>query len=122
MLVRRRSPNQLSLAPASYDQMVSGSNEFVGLVSLKPPVFIRPPLTPLIKRLEAGGYVKRARDTEDERQVRVTLSAKGRDLLKQASCVPGQVLEASGMSVEQLVRLRNSVAGLRDNLRAAADA
>ena len=79
-------------------------------------------LTPLIKRLEAGGYVKRARDTEDERQVRVTLSAKGRDLLKQASCVPGQVLEASGMSVEQLVRLRNSVAGLRDNLRAAADA
>ena len=78
-------------------------------------------LSPLIKRLEAGGYVKRARDMEDERQVRVTLSAKGRDLLKQASCVPGQVLEASGMSVEQLVRLRNSVAGLRDNLRAAAE-
>lgn len=78
-------------------------------------------LTPLIKRLEAGGYVKRARDAEDERQVRVTLSAKGRDLLKQASCVPAQVLEASGMSVEQLVRLRNSVAGLRDNLRAAAE-
>lgn len=79
-------------------------------------------LTPLIKRLEAAGLVKRARDTEDERQVRVSLTANGRDLLKQASCVPMQVLEASGMSIEQVVRLRNSVAGLRDNLRAAVDA
>lgn len=79
-------------------------------------------LTPLIKRLEAAGFVKRARDTEDERQVRVSLTAKGRDLVKDASCVPGQVLEATGMSVEQLGRLRNSVAGLRDNLRAAAEA
>jgi DNA-binding MarR family transcriptional regulator len=79
-------------------------------------------LTPLIKRLEAAGLVKRARDTQDERQVRVTLTVAGRDLLKQASCVPMQVVEASGMSVEQLVRLRNSVAGLRDNLRAAVDA
>jgi DNA-binding MarR family transcriptional regulator len=79
-------------------------------------------LTPLIKRLEAAGLVKRARDTEDERQVRVSLTASGRELLKQASCVPMQVLEASGMSIEQVVRLRNSVAGLRDNLRAAADA
>lgn len=79
-------------------------------------------LTPLIKRLEAAGFVKRARDAEDERQVRVSLTAKGRDLLKQASCVPGQVLEATGMPVEQIVRLRNSIAGLRDNLRAAVDA
>ena len=72
-------------------------------------------LTPLIKRLEAAGLVKRARDTQDERQVRVSLTASGRELLKQASCVPMQVLEASGMSIEQVVRLRNSVAGLRDN-------
>lgn len=79
-------------------------------------------LTPLIKRLEAAGLVKRARDTEDERQVRVSLTASGRELLKQASCVPMQVLEASGMSIEQVARLRNSVAGLRDNLRAAAEA
>lgn len=79
-------------------------------------------LTPLIKRLEAAGFVKRARDMEDERQVRVSLAAKGRDLVKQASCVPGQVLQATGMPVEQVVRLRNSIAGLRDNLRAAVDA
>jgi len=79
-------------------------------------------LTPLIKRLEAAGLVKRERGTEDERQVHVSLTSAGRDLLKQASCVPMQVLEATGMSVEQLVRLRNSVAGLRDSLREAVDA
>lgn len=79
-------------------------------------------LTPLIKRLEAAGLVKRARDAEDERQVRVSLTAKGRDLLKEASCVPAQVVEATGMSVGELVKLRAAVAGLRDGLRAAADA
>lgn len=79
-------------------------------------------LTPLIKRLETAGLVKRERDKHDERQVRVSLTAGGRDLLKQASCVPMQVLEATGMSVEQLVKLRNSVAGLRDSLREAVDA
>lgn len=78
-------------------------------------------LTPLIKRLEMAGLVKRARDAEDERQVRVSLTAKGRELLKDALCVPAQVLAATGMSVEQLGRLRSSVVGLRDGLRAAAD-
>ena len=79
-------------------------------------------LTPLIKRLEAAGFVTRARDTEDERQVRVSLTGKGRELLKEASCIPGKLLEAAGMSVEQLGRLRGSVAGLRDKLRAAGSA
>ncbi len=78
-------------------------------------------LTPLIKRLEAAGLVKRARDAEDERQVRVTLTARGRELVKQASCVPQKVLDASGLNAEQAVRLRDSVAGLRDKLREAAE-
>ena len=78
-------------------------------------------LTPLIKRLEAAGLVKRTRNEADERQVDVHLTAKGRELLKDASCVPGQVLAATGMSIDQLAKLRNSVAGLRDSLRAVAD-
>jgi len=78
-------------------------------------------LTPLIKRLEAAGLVTRTRDTEDERQVLVHLTAQGRELLKEASCVPAQVLAATGMSVEQLGKLKASVTGLRDGLRAAVD-
>ena len=78
-------------------------------------------LTPLIKRLEAAGFVTRERGTEDERQVRVSLTSAGREMLKEASCVPGQVLEASGMSVTQLKQLRDAVAGLRDNLRESVE-
>lgn len=76
-------------------------------------------LTPLLKRLEAAGYVSRARDKADERQVRVSLTEDGVALLKEASCVPEQVLAATGLSVDQLSALRASIAGLRDNLRTA---
>lgn len=79
-------------------------------------------LTPLLKRLEAAGLVSRARDKADERQVRVSLTEKGKGLLKDASCVPEQVLAATGLTVEQLTRLRGSISTLRDNLRAASEA
>src|SRR5690349_19692133 len=37
-------------------------------------------ITPLIKRLEARGLVRRQRDEEDERQVRIHLTPEGRAL------------------------------------------
>ena len=77
-------------------------------------------LTPLLKRLETAGFVTRTRDKADERQVRISLTDKGRSLLSEAACVPGQILEATGLSIEQLSGLRGALAGLRDNLRASA--
>lgn len=79
-------------------------------------------LTPLLKRLEAAGLITRARDKADERQVLVSLTPKGRGLLEEAACVPGQILEATGLQVEQLAKLQRSLAGLRDNLRASVPA
>ena len=76
-------------------------------------------LTPLLKRLEAAGFITRARNKADERQVRVSLTEKGRGLLAEAACVPGQILEATGLTVEQLRQLQRAIAGLRDNLRAS---
>lgn len=38
-------------------------------------------LTPLLKRLEAKGFVTRKRDLNDERRVSVKITAKGQDLL-----------------------------------------
>src|ERR1700732_1579131 len=37
-------------------------------------------LTPLLKRMEAMGYVVRQRDPQDERQVRIRLTPRGRSL------------------------------------------
>src|SRR5258707_13767824 len=52
-------------------------------------------LTPVLKRLEALGHVKRTRDPEDERQVRVRLTERGRALRAKARDIPGCILEAS---------------------------
>jgi DNA-binding MarR family transcriptional regulator len=73
-------------------------------------------ITPLVKRLEAAGFVQRQRNPEDERQVIVTLSAKGRALQQESTCVAATLLERSGLPVETLVRLNAEITALRDAL------
>lgn len=45
-------------------------------------------VTPLLKRMEAEGLVRRTRSEEDGRQVIVSLTPKGRKLEQEAGCVP----------------------------------
>jgi DNA-binding MarR family transcriptional regulator len=73
-------------------------------------------LTPLLKRLEAMGHVRRARDPADERQVRVRLTDQGRALREKARDIPRCILEASGLSVQEGRRLLGEVTRLRDSL------
>src|SRR6516225_3784487 len=51
-------------------------------------------LTPLIKRLEANGLLRRERSAEDERTVRVSLTDQGRALREQAAGVPSAIGDA----------------------------
>ena len=76
-------------------------------------------LTPLLKRLEAQGLLTRARDSKDERQVRVSLTEAGRAMQGRAAAIPGCILEKSGMSLAALTALRDQVTALRDQLRGA---
>jgi DNA-binding MarR family transcriptional regulator len=76
-------------------------------------------LTPLLKRLEAAGLVKRTRSTEDERQVLIALTAQGQALKEKARNVPQSILEASDCSVAELVALKSEIVSLRDRLNAA---
>jgi MarR family transcriptional regulator, organic hydroperoxide resistance regulator len=73
-------------------------------------------LTPLLKRLEASGFIVRARDTGDERQVRITLTRDGRALKRRAQDIPQQVLCASGQSEQAVAGLRAQLALIRDDL------
>ena len=41
-------------------------------------------LTPVLKKLEAMGYLRRQRDPADERQVRVSLTEAGRSCARRA--------------------------------------
>jgi len=76
-------------------------------------------LTPLLKRLEANGLVARIRDVEDERRVRISLTAAGRKLKSRAASVPACLLAASHCSIDELVSLTQQMQRLRDRIRAA---
>ena len=73
-------------------------------------------LTPLLKRLEANGLIRRQRDKADERQVRITLTPKGHRLRERAKAIPNHMLGCCGKSQEELSAMRNELVKLRDTL------
>ena len=73
-------------------------------------------LTPLLKRLEASGYISRVRDEKDERRVNITLTSSGRKLKTRAAKIPGCILSASQCALPELAALTNQVQGLRQRL------
>ncbi|RAI03234.1 MarR family transcriptional regulator [Acuticoccus sediminis] len=75
-------------------------------------------LTPLVKRLEAAGFVTRHRDTGDERVVRVALTDIGRARAGEAACVPETMLKAMGLSAEEIDTLSRALERVRENLTA----
>jgi len=74
-------------------------------------------LTPLLKRLESEGLLKRTRSREDERVVLVQLTDKGRKLHKQAEEVPQLILKASGRTHEGLQKRQADLLELRESLQ-----
>src|SRR6201994_3354508 len=75
-------------------------------------------LTPLLKRLEHAGFIKRARSKEDERQVLVALTVQGQALKEKAHAVPPSILAASQCSVAELSAMKDEIVALRDRLNA----
>ena len=70
-------------------------------------------LTPILKKLESLGYLRRRRDPADERVVRISLLPPGRALVERD---PGAALaEAVGRGTD-FERVRQEIADLRDNL------
>ena len=70
-------------------------------------------ITPLMKRLEAAGFVSRQRNPADERQVRVFLTAKGRELRNGSSCLTDSLLANSGLDIPGLIALNEQIQRLR---------
>jgi DNA-binding MarR family transcriptional regulator len=70
-------------------------------------------LTPLLKRMEAAGWLQRERAADDERRVVVSLTAAGRALKKQARSVPLLLAGATGCSIDEIASLTEQVQRLR---------
>lgn len=89
------------------DQTVSGLGEKLFLESNT--------LTPILKRLEAMGFLTRQRSAKDERQVVVSLTDAGRALREQG--LEMDLVAATGLSPEEFSAMQRGIVKLRDNLR-----
>jgi DNA-binding MarR family transcriptional regulator len=69
-------------------------------------------LSPLLKRLEAAGLITRARNARDDRALDIELTAEGRALRAQAEAVPGTIVKRLGLPLDELERMRDSLARL----------
>jgi DNA-binding MarR family transcriptional regulator len=77
-------------------------------------------LTPLLKRLEAAGYVRRDRSKDDERVVVIRLSNEGIKLKEKAAAIPTCIAEATGRDATGLARLQAEIVALREALNKSA--
>lgn len=77
-------------------------------------------LTPILKKLEGMGYVRRERDAADERQVFVSLTDAGRRLREKG--LERNLVPACGLTADEFATMRRAVAALRDNLVKTAQA
>lgn len=75
-------------------------------------------ITPLVKRLEDAGNVVRQRNPNDERQVKVSLTDKGRAIRMETKTLADALYDKAGLSVDELADLNTRVKTLRDAFRA----
>lgn len=94
-----------------WDRDNQSVSELSGQLELEPST-----LTPLLKRLEAAGYLRRVRNPQDERQVLIGLTDKGRGLRNLAGCVGANLAARSGMTADQLQSLNAAIRDLHDRL------
>ncbi|POX47007.1 MarR family winged helix-turn-helix transcriptional regulator [Streptomyces sp. Ru72] len=78
-------------------------------------------VSPLLKRLQAAGLVRRERSARDERSVLVALTARGEELRERAAGVPGALLTATGLDGPEIVQLREELWRLAEKAEVAAD-
>ncbi|RFU86548.1 MarR family transcriptional regulator [Streptomyces triticagri] len=77
-------------------------------------------LSPLVKRLEAAGLVRRERSAHDERSVHVHLTEEGAALRERALLVPRRIAAATGIGLDEVRDLRARLDRLTTALDAAA--
>lgn len=73
-------------------------------------------LTPLLKRMETAGFVKRQRAAQDERRVDILLTPEGLALKAQAQKIPPRLACAAACSLEELSSLTRRLHELRQQL------
>ncbi len=76
-------------------------------------------LTPLLKKLEAAGLVKRSRNKDDERVLDVSPTDKGMALKADGCMLPVVLAGRSGETLEGIIELQRRLSSMRDAVEAA---
>ncbi|HLZ82229.1 MAG TPA: MarR family transcriptional regulator [Caulobacteraceae bacterium] len=115
---RAYQPILEALGLTSYTQLIAivalGEEDNQSVRSLGEKLFLESnTLTPILKKLESVGYVRRRRDPADERQVIVSLTPEGRRVRERARDM--SLTEAAGVGAD-LPEVQTAVVKVRDNL------
>lgn len=73
-------------------------------------------LTPVLKRLETQGHIKRIRDKKDERRVFIQLTATGKAMQKKAPDVTECIVGGTQLPLPELANLVETIKKLRGNM------
>jgi len=66
-------------------------------------------LTPLIKKLETQGLLRRIRQTMDERMISIELTEKGLALKEDAKDIPFKIVQCLNIDIKQAIQLKESL-------------
>src|SRR3954468_4639532 len=78
--------------------------ELSGLLQLDPGT-----LSPLLKRLEAAGLLRRERNPDDQRNLALALTDGGRERRARAERIPAGIVERLGMPLDELMSLQGAL-------------
>ena len=73
-------------------------------------------LTPLLKKLETKGYIKRVRDKKDERNLNIVITDKGIKLKNDAIMVPNEIKKCINLSDDEIIILYKLLYKLINNM------
>lgn len=66
-------------------------------------------LTPLIKKLETQGLLRRVRQTMDERMISIELTEKGLALKDEAKDIPFKIVQCLNIDIKQAIQLKETL-------------
>ena len=122
-IIRRYKPflDKVDLTYTQYMTMMAlWENESMNVRELGSCLFLDSgTLTPLLKKLENKGYIKRSRSKEDERNLIVTLTDKGWELREKMLTIPESMASCVDLDQQEaadLYRLLYKVLGVKAEL------
>ncbi len=108
-IIRKYKPylDELDLTYTQYiTMMVMWEKEKVNVKTLGENLFLDSgTLTPVLKKLESKGYIRRERSSHDERNLEVTITEKGKELRKDAASIRPHIASCVDLSEEDFAEL-----------------